>query len=707
MLLMCAALAATWSATLQERLQVVLDTKAAFYNTSFSLGVYWGGERGGLDVAAGVENRETGAKATTSGLYPSGSVTKTYTALHMMRLQEQGVWSIDDFAYKWADPVLQKQNGTTMLKLWGDDRVLNITLRQLAHMQSGLQDYDDATMFIYTITHPNDDLTPYDYLHMANKTLLCDPGTCGSYTSIGYVLLGLALTHATGKDRWEDYDQLGALPEFLPHNHTRFLTTGPCYKQGTVNQYKLMEDGKIINLQADSCLNGWTMGNIAAAPRDVAALYWTLLSGKAETPLLSAAGVKEMTAFKPLTVGWSIGLMYGIGTMLWNTTQTFFAPPNIPVVGHGGQDWASMAGVSGYVEESGVGMSLAMGSVSGLNMSFYALVSGQNRAAYQVTLCHVYSEIRQDAGLPPLDCPGDETPDGTDCVCPAEQVFCPLSTADSGAGGYTSCNATVWGNEYMVGGTCKQFMAVIEADHLKSVEGCCAPSPAECKPMGGACLCPAPLTYYGDNKLSFNLPYTCEDTMQWFLKGMGSCEGAIDHLKTDGRYTAAVRSCCAPYIPPTAGACLCDDPTEYNASSIMPWNPSQTCEATLDYLMVNHSTGCEGVKKGLAAAGRLNTTTAACCSLKPSAPGACICDLPSDYNASAPLSWDANMTCDALFTNLEANLTTNCAGTTEWLKLEGLQDRARTSCCMPAFLPAHFKARDSNNNGKRFLRPLL
>eukprot|EP00756_Hemistasia_phaeocysticola_P000781 Hpha_TRINITY_DN10562_c0_g1::TRINITY_DN10562_c0_g1_i1::g.31279::m.31279 len=701
MLLMCAALAAAWSSTLEERLEKVLATQAAYYNTSFSLGVYWNAKRS-LAVAAGVENRETGAQATTTGLYPSGSVTKSYTVLHMMRLQEQGVWNIDDFAYEYADPVLKEQNGTTLRELFGDARVEKVTLRHLAHMRSGLQDYDDGAMLLWTLTHPNSDLTPLDYLHMANKTLLCDPGTCGSYSSIGYLVLGLALTHATGGKRWQDYDQKAALPSSLPANHTKFLKEGPCSKQGVVNQYRLLDTGAIINLKDDSCLNGWTMGNIAAAPLDMAAFYWTLLSGKADSPILSPAGVKVMSSLNPLTTGWSTGLPYGLGLMLWNSTSLMFAPETIPVLGHGGEDWGSMTGLAGYVEETGVGLVLAMGSTSGLNMSAVALTTQQDRAAFTNTLCSVYSEVREDAGLPKLDCPGHNKPDGVDCVCPADEVFCPLSTAGSPPSPqYTSCNKTLWYTEYEFGATCKQVMGVI-GDDPKPIEGCCAPSPKECKPMGGACLCPDPLTYHGDAVLSWNAPYTCEETMQYFLP-RGGCSGTTDYLKTIGRYAGAVRSCCAPYIPPAAGACLCESETEYKPSAVMPWNPGHSCEETYEFLMVNSSTTCEGVKKGLATAGLLNSSKMGCCSATPTAPGACLCDLPSDYNGTAPLSWDGEVSCDKLFTSLASNLTTTCAGSVEWLQLEGLLDRARTSCCLrAAFMPRVMPS--TNNNHRNLFR---
>ena len=54
--------------------------------------------------------------------------------------------------------------------------------------QAGLNDYDDLAMQKWTYTHPNQDYTPFDFLATVNKTLVCSPGKCGYYSSIGWVM---------------------------------------------------------------------------------------------------------------------------------------------------------------------------------------------------------------------------------------------------------------------------------------------------------------------------------------------------------------------------------------------------------------------------------------------------------------------------------------------------------------------------------------
>ena len=51
-----------------------------------------------------------------------------------------GLVDIDAPVASYADPVLRKQNGTTLLELWNGDRtILNVTARMLMGMRGGLE----------------------------------------------------------------------------------------------------------------------------------------------------------------------------------------------------------------------------------------------------------------------------------------------------------------------------------------------------------------------------------------------------------------------------------------------------------------------------------------------------------------------------------------------------------------------------------------
>ena len=61
-----------------------------------------------------------------------------------MRLHERGLIDIDAPISTYVDPLLQRENGTTMLELWGGDATVNnVTARLLMSKRAGMNDYDD------------------------------------------------------------------------------------------------------------------------------------------------------------------------------------------------------------------------------------------------------------------------------------------------------------------------------------------------------------------------------------------------------------------------------------------------------------------------------------------------------------------------------------------------------------------------------------
>ena len=62
--------------------------------------------------------------------------------------RNSGLVDIDAPVAHYVDPVLRKQNGTTLLELWNGDRtILNVTARMLMGMRAGLLDYNDSWYF--------------------------------------------------------------------------------------------------------------------------------------------------------------------------------------------------------------------------------------------------------------------------------------------------------------------------------------------------------------------------------------------------------------------------------------------------------------------------------------------------------------------------------------------------------------------------------
>jgi hypothetical protein len=87
-----------------------------------------------------------------------------------------------------------------------------------------------------------------------------------------------------GADDWESFDWFLIFPEELRNNffkQTKFMKPGTCKDQDTVNTYLIGIENEWpalkftdVDLDNDSCLNGWGFGNLAASANDVARFYY-------------------------------------------------------------------------------------------------------------------------------------------------------------------------------------------------------------------------------------------------------------------------------------------------------------------------------------------------------------------------------------------------------------------------------------------------
>lgn len=207
-----------------EALTRVLVEKAEFWNTSFSVGIWTA--NGAWTATGGMNDRKRGTPVMPYHRFPLGSVTKPYTCAAVMQAFEKGLIDLDAPISKYVDPILQHQNGTTMLELWNNDtNVSKVTARRLMGMRAGFHEYNDSWYHDVTLNEPHHEVSPFEILHRMNKNWASEPGTHWGYASTGYELLGLALTHVHGLETWEEYNQMDVIPSILRdgYNGTRYL----------------------------------------------------------------------------------------------------------------------------------------------------------------------------------------------------------------------------------------------------------------------------------------------------------------------------------------------------------------------------------------------------------------------------------------------------------------------------------------------------
>lgn len=136
-------------------------------------------------------------------VYEIGSITKQFTAICIMQLEEKGLLSTEDTLEKYL-PELSCAS--------------EITIKQLLTMSSGLQDYldiidKDEELVTDFFVHPHDlyhkgisrEVKPEEILNlMKEEGLVSTPGSTFQYINTNYFFLGLIIDRITGMS-YEEY----------------------------------------------------------------------------------------------------------------------------------------------------------------------------------------------------------------------------------------------------------------------------------------------------------------------------------------------------------------------------------------------------------------------------------------------------------------------------------------------------------------------
>lgn len=280
-------------------------------------------EQGGSVVysgAAGVANIEDQTPLLTTDRFRIYSITKTFTAIVILQLVDEGTLTLDDTVAQWL-------NAPAVSRIPHIDR---ITLRQLLTHTSGIYDYaddNDSPFWVDAFLGPNADWTKVwtieellAYADGANHAPYFEPGQGVFYSNTEYILLGLVVEAATGRSFG---DELRAcILEPLALSDT-FLAEGGAMPDGVVRGYQLLE-GEFIDLSTSNLSWIWTAGGMVSTTTDLARFARAVFGGE----LLSPASFTEMFTFveEPGRPGFAFGMgLYRIGS------------PNGELIGNDGQ----------------------------------------------------------------------------------------------------------------------------------------------------------------------------------------------------------------------------------------------------------------------------------------------------------------------------------------------------------------------------------
>lgn len=270
-----------------------------------------------------------------------------------------------------------------------------------------------------TINNPGWDVSPLEVIRRLDKRFLCRPGTCGAYSSTGFMLLGLVAAQVTGAESWQQLDQMAAIPTGIRSNYpgTVFPTRGRCSAiPKCVHQYYPIRavpatgqpvEVDVVDLYNGSCVNGWTCGNIVSTPTDIARFHSDLHEGR----IVSASSLVQMTDFVAMDQGWA-PQKYGLGIMVtWPFRDRLWAPDPEGItrtVGHAGQDYGSLSQMAGYNLKYGFGFAVATNGIVGMNCTMaYAGNWSSWEVFFNDAVCELYDDAIQlvtNGTAPRLNC---------------------------------------------------------------------------------------------------------------------------------------------------------------------------------------------------------------------------------------------------------------------------------------------------------------
>lgn len=268
--------------------------------------------------AYGKADMESGEDLTTESLFRIASISKSLTAIALMKLAEEGKLSLDDHVFG-QGAILGTKYGQHPYS----DRVLAITVRHLLnHTAGGWPNQAGDPMF----TNPEMDAHELISWTLDNRPLLRLPGTAYAYSNFGYCVLGRIVEELTGKA----YDQYVKDAILAPIGIKSMVNGGNTLadrKAGEVKYYGTSAGGTdpyAFNIARMDAHGGWI-----ASAKDLVKLLVHVDGYGGKTDMLSTASILEMTTPPTLpnpsgyALGWSVrnGQWWHMGSLPGTVTE--------------------------------------------------------------------------------------------------------------------------------------------------------------------------------------------------------------------------------------------------------------------------------------------------------------------------------------------------------------------------------------------------
>jgi D-alanyl-D-alanine carboxypeptidase len=286
-------------------------------------GIVWSGVAGMADLA-------TGEPVEPDDLFGIGSITKTFVAVVILQLSEEGLLDLDATATSILGPAIE-----------GIPNADVATIAQLLNHTGGVPSWEDDPLWIRDGRGAS--LEP-DEIWGKTQTLpyivghdpLDAPGARHSYANTNYTLLGMIIEEITGQEAVEEIhrrilDPLGLedihLEGFEPvpaeQLPRRYHWATPTFREEAgVNAAFADVRPDLIDASASNLSVEWTAGGMVASATDLALYVAALRDGR----LLTPESMDVLLDWFPVRDGLAVG----------HNVFRYDYPDGLALVGHGG-----------------------------------------------------------------------------------------------------------------------------------------------------------------------------------------------------------------------------------------------------------------------------------------------------------------------------------------------------------------------------------
>lgn len=263
------------------RLQSVLDTDVNLLGVpGFQAAIRTAGGQTWSGVS-GTVDPERQIPLPREAILRVGSATKTFTAVVILQLVEEGKLSLDDTLAQWF-PHFPNAG--------------EITLRHLLTHRSGIYEILQSPVVLGSLFFPHKAWKPEEMVGIAAKQKLNNlPGTEYAYSNTNYILLGLIAEQITGQEMAILYRQRILEPLALYSTYSVSYEPAPENLISNIDRDLIPLPG-LFELAPDgvsAATAAYTSGAMVSTAEDLVKFYDGLFSGK----LLSLASLDAMTTF--------------------------------------------------------------------------------------------------------------------------------------------------------------------------------------------------------------------------------------------------------------------------------------------------------------------------------------------------------------------------------------------------------------------------